>query len=175
MLILDFGRVIGNTTANLFRIWPEDYIPDNNGRVETVGRGSAYWYMGKTYDLEKPKFLVQLRSTQFMNTKEHLKPNRYFILDGDSHNPVNYRKFYYFDAPNMLEKYPTSIYYSDSPDYSALFKSASNWTNVHNQYINEYVFKYVNLDDASDTKADITLTPIGLTRRNPWKELYRTD
>lgn len=172
--MLDFGKLIGNTTANLFRIWPDELpFPTNNGNLESNGRNSAYWYMGKTYDLENPKFLVQLRSTQFMTIHEHLKPNRYFILEGNSHNPINYRKFYYFDAPDMLEKYPSSLYYSGSPQNSALFKSASNWTGVHNQYINEYVFKYVNLDDASDTKPDITLTPIGLTRRNPWTELYR--
>ena len=172
--MLDSGKLTGNTTANLFRIWPDELpFPTNNGNLESNGRNSAYWYMGKTYDLENPKFLVQLRSTQFMNIHDHLKPNRYFILEGKSHNPVNYRKFYYFDAPNMLEKYPSSLYYSGSPQYSALFKSASNWTSVHPQYIDEYVFKYVNLDDPDDIKPDITLTPIGLTRRNPWKELYR--
>lgn len=158
-----FHESAGNTIAPYFNV-----IPEYNN---TTG-ASYYWYMGKTYDLETPKHLVLFRSNKF-NLDEHLKVNRYFILEGKSHNPVDYRKFWYFDIPNIENtSYDTNIYTSNFD--ATLFKTSTKFYPIVTSYMNEYTFKYVNLDDPNDIKDDIILTPIGLTRKNPWKELFNS-
>ena len=40
------------------------------------------------------------------------------------------------------------------------------------QFIGEYRFKYINLEDSTDTKEDITLSCIGFTRINPYLHMF---
>lgn len=154
----NIGRFIGfnqtiatsetSTVTNYLHIPPEQ--SDNNSQnVPSQGL-----LLGGTYDKETPKWIVQLINTSFNDTTEYFKNGRVFIVEGEEKNPTTYKKFWYYDPP------------VDSGTVPKFFNGSMKTNN--SEWINEYTFTYVDLD-VDSSEPNITLTPIGFTRKNPYE------
>lgn len=124
--------------------------------------------LGTTYNLDSPKYLMQLRSDLF---EEPFLAGRLFIIDSQIPHILKQRKLWYCDKPKELGVEITDIIGtpSDEGQKCQLFKSKFV---IQNQEFEELVFHYINLDDEEDIKSPITLKVKGLTRENPIKLLF---
>lgn len=121
--------------------------------------------LGTTYNLDKPKYLMQLRSDLF---EAPFLPGRLFIIDNEIPHILKQRKFWYCDTPREAGADLIGTPGADNKKCE-LFKS--KFVIQNNEY-EELVFNYINLDDEEDVKSPITLKVKGLTRNNPNKLLF---
>lgn len=123
-------------------------IDDDGNVISTTTYKWRYYIIGKNTSGEKTRKIVYMYSSDL--TDEY-KAYRCFILEGESNDPVDYRKFWYSDAFNSLS-------------YIKLFWSGDGET------IPETQFTYIDLDDET-SENDIILTPKGMSRINPYEVL----
>lgn len=119
----------------------DDALIDSNDSLSNV----EVLY-GKTYNLDKPKYLKLLISN---GLETPYKCNTLYILE-DSPELFNNRRFWYCELPGTNTNwrfFSTSFY---SPEYE----------------LDTLTFKYINLDDEDDIQGDVELRVKGLTRRN---------
>lgn len=139
----------GTGISNVF--WPNK---ERTYKPSTLSpQSGAYIVLGGTFDPENPKWLVLINFSAFKNMPDELnKNNRILLLEGYSYNPFDYSKFYYWDDPLNNTSYPIKFF------TSAHLQSGS--------FVSKKVFKFVNLTEDEETRADVTLEPIGMTREN---------
>lgn len=153
-----------NPAGNCFPTWPADAkLPTQNRYFINNYRASYFWYFGTTYNSNTKKNLVMLISDKFTG---EFKANRIFLLEGSQLDPTKHTKFYYYDFPGLED---TLISY---PDEYCIFNTKLKLYHDSSQFIGEYRFKYINLEDSTDTKEDITLSCIGFTRINPYLYMF---
>ena len=152
------NRVVPTSTkkvpmTNVYEITSSVYIDILNfSQSNESSNNSEYVILGKTYDLQVPKYLV------YWDVKGMDQPytwKRYFILEGVT-NPLSARKFWYCDTNQ------------NNSTAAQFFRGVIN---VDYNSKSSLTFKYKNLDDETDTKNDIVFSNIGLTAKNAYAHL----
>lgn len=158
------GRFIGiskdyygqNTLTSSDKTYPWNCFKLLN--IDSELKNNCYVWYGSTYNLDIPRHIVRLRSKDLTSP---YNVNRYFILEGNSKNPLDYKKFWYLD---FNEASKTSIDTTPATLFTPNIKYKS--TNYE-----KLTFKWYNEED-DEVKNDIELYAIGLTRKNPIKMMF---
>lgn len=138
--------LIGNTNPTYNQPINNDifYIGNNNLAL-TPTNNNCYWLIGASYkENQDREYLVQILTDYMQSIDQNTvyKKWRYFILKGDSHNPLDYNDFWYWDPPENIRQ--------------SLFKASTKW---NNEYINEYTFT-----PYGEATGSITLRVAGCTK-----------
>lgn len=116
----EFGKFIGVNARYSSQTYEKNYIGNSyevvkqqqytkwDFRKSRRDGKDEYVVLGKTYDLQTPKYLVHWNVKGF---EQPYRCNRYFILE-DEINPLKARKFWYCDLPNQSAEYysPTRFF-----------------------------------------------------------------
>lgn len=135
-------------------------IKDDEGNVTST---KSYGYIIEKYGIScagsTSRKIVKLYSINTNLRDEHYVLSRMYILEGESWDPLDYKKFWYADL-------------NTSSGYSPVFSTGDGINVV------EHTFTYINFeereedDEEPEILPDIVLTPIGFSRINPQQLLF---
>lgn len=140
--------------------------------------------LGKTFNLETPKYLTflmappQYNKEAYQNFADKLSilyddiftPYCFYIYEGEPYGIKTKKKFWKAECPVSLASLTSSEYYYNVKA-AELFRCSMK---VFSQSVTSLNFKYFDLENG-ETKPDIEISPIGLTRTNPFKLVLNMD
>lgn len=131
--------------------------------------------VGKTINLEKPKYLMYLGAPiEYYNGQLSLYEEPYtlysfYIFEDLPLNIKSHRKFWKATLPIDMTSFTSGKFTSMHP--IEIFQYPMK---VYGKEITSLTFKYYNLDDEEDKRSDAILSLAGLTRMNPFTEIFST-